>query len=72
MPALDLGEFGVIVGRDADVLLAVDVEEDRLDRRGPAHEEQVLGIGVARAWAQPDPAATRHRNAVDDDRVTLG
>ena len=47
----------------------VDVEQHRLDERGPAGEEHVLRVGAAPAGPQDHPAAAGDPVAGDDDGV---
>ncbi len=55
-------------GVTPEVLLAVDVEEDGLDRRRAAAQEQVLGVRVPRA---PGAAVTRDPRATRTPSITI-
>ena len=62
----------VVLQHDGHVPSVVDVEQDGLDPRGAALEEHVVGIGARASRRQPDPAAPRDADAVDDDGVGAG
>ena len=71
MIALEVGGR-VVDGRDSQVYLPVYVEQDSLDGRLAAGQEQVLRVGSAAARLHADARVPANPDAIDQHVVGLG